>query len=111
MFKLEKKPSITWPVTVQIPRDGGKTTKATFEAEFRLLDQDEFDRVYSEGGTDRDLLARVLVGWSGVQDDAGGEMTFSDEARATLAAIPYVRQALVTAYLQCATGREAARKN
>jgi len=110
MFKIEKSKTVKWPVTVNIPRDGGRTTKATFNAEFKLLEQDELDAVMESGG-DRDVGAAVLTGWDGVADENGTTTPFSEEARADLLKIPYVRTAIIGAYFQCASGREAARKN
>lgn len=110
MFKIEKALTVKWPVTVNIPRDGGRTTKATFNADFKLLEQDELDAVMEHGG-DREIGCAVLVGWDGVADDNGAPIAFSEDARDALLKIPYVRAALVGAYFQCASGREAARKN
>ena len=108
MFKLAEKKTLTWPVTVNIPQDGGKTTKATFTGEFEVLDQDEMFEVTAEGG---DMLERALVGWKGYTDHEGSEIPFSDEARKKLFVINYVRVALFTAYGEINNGRAAARKN
>ena len=35
MFKIVQNPTYTWPVTLELPADGGKTEKATFDAEFK----------------------------------------------------------------------------
>lgn len=111
MFKIEKAKTIKWPVAVNIPRDGGKTTKATFNAEFNLLPQDELDTILRDGGNDQDIGCAVLTGWDGVAGDDGAPLSFSDEARDYLLKITYVRSAILAAYFQCASGREAARKN
>lgn len=112
MFKIEEQKSLQWPVTVNIPRDGGKITKSTFTAEFELISQDEFTAIYKEdSGTDEDLLRRVVIGFDGVNDSNDKTISFSDESRDKLIKIPYVRSALVNAYLECSIGKAAVRKN
>lgn len=108
MFKIAAKRTLTWPVTVSIPQDGGKTTKATFKADFEVLGQDELLDITNEG---KDVLERVLTGWEGVADENGAEIPFNAEAKAQLLQIQYVRQALYAAYGELQNGRAAARKN
>lgn len=112
MFKIEPQKTVQWPVTVNIPQDGGRIKKNTFTAEFELLPQNEFNAIYREdGGNDEDLLRRALVGWVDVGDADGNPIDFNEDARELMIRIPYVRNALVTAYLECTLGKEAARKN
>lgn len=112
MFKIEPQKTVQWPVTVNIPQDGGRTRKSTFNAEFELLPQDDFSAIYKEdGGNDEDLLRRVLVGWSEVGDSDGNPIDFNDDTRELMIRIPYVRTAMVAAYLECSFGKAAARKN
>lgn len=112
MFKIEQQKTVIWPVSVSIPRDGGRITRSTFDAEFELLPQNEFTAIYQQdGGNDEDLLRRVLVGWQGVADPDGDPFDYSEERRELLIGIPYVRTALVSAYLDCSFGKAAARKN
>ena len=111
MFKIEKQLSVQWPVLIGIPRDGGGISKARISAQFELLPNSEFQAIYSNGGNDEDLLRRVLLGWSDVADADGNPLAFGSETRETLIQITYVRSALVAAYMECCSGREAARKN
>lgn len=112
MFKIEPQKIVKWPVTVNIPQDGGRTRKSVFSAEFELLPQDEFSAIYREdGGNDEDLLRRVLVGWQDVGDADGEAIDFNADAREMMIRIPYVRAAIVSAYLECSFGKAAARKN
>ena len=79
MFKLEQPKSVKWPVTVNIPQDGGTIKKKIFNAEFTLLDQDEFNAIYKDaGGNDEDLIRRTLVGWSDVGDPDGNPIDFQE---------------------------------
>src|SRR6266853_6202464 len=102
-FKLAQVRKVKWPVDVQIPLDGGKVRKVRFTGELEILTSDEYETELAQG----DVLARVLTGWEGVQDEAGEPIEFSEEERAKLCAIPYVRLALMQAYLQASAGREA----
>lgn len=106
MFRIAKQTTVDWPVTVNIPRDGGTTVKATFTARFEVIGQSEADEIIY-GGADgvRDLLKRVLVGWKGVADEGGTETEFSEEARGALLDIVYARAALFEAYGRAANGK------
>ncbi|SFJ04226.1 hypothetical protein [Nitrosomonas sp. Nm34] len=112
MFKIEDQPKLVeWPVSVNVPQDGGKIKKNTFTAEFELITQEELDAIYKDGGTDVDLLRQVLFNCTGVCDAEGKPIDFNDDLRDKLINIPYVRSALVAAYVECSHGKAAARKN
>ena len=112
-FVLKQSDSYKWPVTVEIPIDGGRFDKQTFDAEFKRLPQ-ERNTAILEGGrsgdvTDQDACSEILVGWSGINDDDGKEVPFSESAKSQLMNVPQVAAAVVTAYFQSVTG--AKRKN
>lgn len=112
MFKIEKPKEISWPVTVSIPRDGGNTTKATFTGKFKLLPSAEFNAIYNGGGNDEDLIRAVMAGWGeDLCDESGSPMEFSEANLNVVIAMPYVRNAIVAAYLELSQGRKAAAKN
>ncbi|MBL8500044.1 MAG: hypothetical protein JNL77_05560 [Nitrosomonas sp.] len=112
MFKVEKPKEITWPVTVSIPRDGGNTVKATFTGKFKILSGAEFNAIYSNNGTDEDLVRRVMTDWdSDLCDEDGNSMEFNEENLDLIASVPYVRNAIVSAYLELSNGKKATRKN
>lgn len=112
MFKIVQNPTYSWPVTVELPTDGGKTEKATFDAEFKRLTQtrvDEIKKAVERGEmTDADLAREALVGWSGVVD-GDGQVPYSEKARDQLLDIPMVSTAIVMALLGSLNG--AKRKN
>lgn len=107
-FKIAQKKTITWPVTVSIPQDGGKVVKSTFTGEFLHLSKDEIDALNAEG---RDLLDAVLTGWKGVTTEDNSELEFNDETKKNFLGVTYVRAGLFSAYAELQNGREAARKN
>lgn len=112
MFKIEKPKEITWPVTVSAPRDGGNTTKAVFTGKFKLLPNAEFNAIYQNGGNDEDLIRNVLTGWGNdLCDVEGNPMEFNNEMLDQVIAIPYVRNAIIAAYLELSQGKKAAAKN
>lgn len=112
MFKIVQNPTYTWPVTVELPIDGGKTEKATFDAEFKRLTQSRVDEirhaVERSEMRDSDLAREALVGWSGVVD-ADGPVPYSERARDQLLDIPMVSTAIIMALLNSLSG--AKRKN
>ncbi len=112
MFKITQQPTYTWPVQVELPTDGGKVEKATFDVEFKRLTQSRVDeiRMAVERGEMRDIdLAReAMVGWTGVVD-GDGPVPYSESARDQLLDIPMVSSAIVTALLGSLSG--ARRKN
>lgn len=111
MFKLvTEAKTVTWPVTVGIPQEGGKVQKATFEVEFEVLATEETEAVVGAGG---DLLDRVVKGWKPgqVKDSEGNDIAFSDEAKKQLLNVSYVRTGMFTALGEINSGRAAARKN
>lgn len=110
MFKLAQKRRVKWPVTVNVPQDGGKTQKATFEAELEILTTEEADEVIAAG---KDILDVQLVGWSSgaVRDEHDQVLEYSEAAKKQLLSMSYVRTALFGALTEINTGRAAARKN
>ena len=109
MFKKAAVRRITWPVTVNIPQDDGKTQAAEFDCEFELLGIREHDDLIGSGA---DLLVRVLVGWSRLMNEAGdAPVDFSEAEKAAMLDIAYVRAALTQAYYEAAHGNKAKRKN
>ena len=112
MFKVEKPKEITWPVTVSAPRDGGSTVKATFTGKFKIISGAEFNAIFDNGGRDEDLIRTVLTGWGGdLCDESGNSMEFNEENLNLIATVPYIRSAIVVAYLELSQGKKAATKN
>jgi hypothetical protein len=113
MFVISQKTSYTWPVAVEFPIDGGKTDKQTFDAEFKRIAQSRMaeirDAITKGEVSDTDLAVEVLVGWSGVTDDRGEAVPYSEAARDQLLDVPLVSSAIVMAWMNSLTG--AKRKN
>src|SRR5688572_354029 len=100
MFKIEKKESFKWPVTVFVPKDGGGFHPGReFQCTFKLLPQSQMDTALDKlKADDVDLLRTLVLDWTGVQDHDGSEFPFSEENRDTFIDIPYVRTAMIKSY-------------
>jgi hypothetical protein len=109
MFKISQKPTYSWPVTVNLPVDGGKFEKQTFDAEFKRLTQSQIKAHLEANASDFDFGKDVLVGWKGVTDDSGAEVPFSESSRDQLLEIPAVSSAVTVAFYESIAG--AKRKN
>ncbi len=105
MFRRKKDRTVTWPVEVYVPVDGGQFETQTFNARFLLLEEDP--TIAELGNLDR--LSAAVVGWDSVTDDDGSDFAYSPEARELLLRIGYVRTALFRAYIEASLG--AKRKN
>ncbi len=108
MFKISKKTTFTWPVTVQVPQDGGVFKPYEFIAEFKMQTQSEIDALLElSKANDKDMLKAVLVGWDQVQDSDGNPLPFSEESLSTLTDITYVRTGLVKSFFEAVSGNKA----
>ena len=102
MFKLTSNKTVLWPVTINVPVDGGKTEKVACEAKFKILPQDEFNKLANKG--DAEILKVACIGWDGVADESSEPLEFTPENLKTLLKIPYVRQGFLQAYLDASSG-------
>lgn len=113
MFKVATTPTYVWPVKVDIPVDGGKTEKHTFDAQFKRLEQAEIDRLV-DGLADRTIndeaaVRAVIIGWEGVFDGEGSPIPFSEGALGHVMAVYPVRGCIVDAWYDSL--KAARRKN
>jgi hypothetical protein len=115
MFKLSTKTSYKRKINIRIPLDLGKVDKASFVVEFRLLPvseiKDTLEQAKNQDLTDEDILQQNILGWSGVCDDSGEEMPFTDDNLELILDISYVRKPLMDALMEDMLGKEVLRKN
>lgn len=111
-FTLQQKPTYCWPVPLVIPTDDGQRIKSNFDAEFRRLSQTrineivrlakatERSRSYDEEDEllDQDAARELLAGWSGIVDEKGEQIPFSESALTKLLEIPTVAAQIVRAW-------------
>ena len=97
IFPTEAPATLEWPVTVELPSNGGATLKQTFTGTFRRLSDAEGDALRKtcerpdlEGQTIRGgeenaaFFGAVLSDWQGVTDEAGSPVPYSAERLKTL---------------------------
>lgn len=121
-FVLQQSASYKWPVKIVLAIDGGKREVSTFDAEFKRLPQSRINELLQEIRAqergrgeqdnliqDTDVVEELLVGWSGVTDDAGKDVPFSGAALKQLIDIPTVASQIVKAWFDSL--QEAKRKN
>jgi hypothetical protein len=112
-FVLKQSTTYTWPVTLILPVDGGRREKHTFEGEFKRLPQTRINEIVRQARAmergrfdeddvleDQDAAKEILVGWSGVVDDDGAEIPFSDTLLDQLLEIPTVAGQIVRAWFE-----------
>ena len=71
-FILKKTASIKWPVVIKKASDGGKFKEHKFEAVFKEIGRDKFNKLIDEG--DEALTDEILIGWGNIQDEEGAEI-------------------------------------
>jgi len=92
-FVLKQSATYKWPVTIVIPIDGGQKERHTFDGEFKRLPQTRVNELVTQLQLQQrpdidpdqilpaqDAAREILVGWSGIKDDSGEEIPFSETA-------------------------------
>ncbi len=102
-FPADTPREFDWPVTAQVPADGGPQ-KQTFTARYRELSQTQMDAIKDDPQADVRLCEAALIGWQGVVDADGNEVKYNDTRRDQLIARPYIRLAIATAYYDAIIG-------
>jgi hypothetical protein len=124
-FILKQSETYNWPVPFEVPTDGGRFLKQSFDAEFKRPTQTRIVEIQesvmarlraiqndqdTDGMiTDQQIAGEVLVGWSGIDDGEGGEVPFSEKAKAQVLDVPSVAASIVEAFFDSLKG--AKRKN
>lgn len=112
-FVLKQSDTYSWPVSFDIPVDGGRFQRVTFDGVFKRVSQSRLREIgqliQDEQITEAEVATEILVGWSGITDDDGKEMPFSQKALAQLLDVPMLAGVIATTYLESHQG--ARRKN
>jgi hypothetical protein len=102
MFKLQKTNAVWWPVTINVPADGGTVTEHKIQVKFELIPQDEFDSLAQQG--DINLLQRFVKDWQDISNENDEPLPFNDENSALLFKVPYLRSAFIYGYMNAVSG-------
>lgn len=104
MFKIAQTPSYFAPVEVNIP---GVSGKQTFDVEFKRLTRPEIaalqERIAADATSSRDICHELVIGWKGVQGEAG-ELEFSVTNLDAVLDIHPVEQSVIAAFFASITG-------
>jgi hypothetical protein len=123
---LSQSATYKWPVRITLPAGGdavGKREVHTFDAEFRRLPQTRVNEIIQlvrdqERGRrtdeealvqDTDVAREVMAGWTGVVDDDGKQIPYSESVRDQLLEIPTVASQIVFAWFD--SNKDGKRKN
>jgi hypothetical protein len=110
-FVLKQSDSYSWPVTFELPVDGGRHEKQSFDVQFKRMPQkwirDIAKKIDTEEVIDVDVAREIVTGWSGVTDDDGKEVPFSQKALDQLLDVPTLAGELVMAYFKATAGAKA----
>ena len=103
-FVLKQSSDYVWPVTVELPTDGGRFSKHTFDAKFQRLPQKRINIIIEQirvNEIDDDTLCReVLIGWTGIKDDNDEEIPFSESSLNVVLNVQAVAAAVVSAWFE-----------
>lgn len=117
-FVLSQSDSYSWPVSFDVPTDGGRHELQTFDGQFKRLPQSWIGPIVAELQQIEDLAdleriteiaKEILIGWAGVTSDDGAEIPYSERALNQLLEVPLLAVAIVKAYMDSIKG--AKRKN
>lgn len=124
-FVLKQSDTYSWPVSFDVPADGGRFIKQTFDAEFKRPTQARIVEIQeavmkrlraiqndedTDGLiTDLEIADEILVGWSGIDDGEGAEVPYSEKAKEQVLNVPAVSASIVEAFFDSLKG--AKRKN
>lgn len=109
MFVLKKENTVSWPIEIPMPADGGEINRIDVTVEYQLLPQSRYEQLK---GNDKELLRECVIGWNddafGVETGDGSteSLAFSADTLDQLLEFPYVRTGFLSGYWQAISGIE-----
>lgn len=95
-------------VSVHVPMDGNCHQVQEFNAKLKILSDEETKKMQEEG-IDEEMLSKILVDFSGVEDENGNDVECTPETKKALTKYGYVKLAILQAYTKACF--KAQRKN
>ena len=110
-LKLKKVESFKARVNVQVlTGDADRTQDASFVAEFKHLNREQFDALMAKSPTDAEFLDEVLIGVAEVSNEDGSAMAFAEARDAIKSDLGY-SGATVRTFIETLGGAAAKNSN
>lgn len=128
-FVLDRKPYYVWPVTFEVPADGGKWERQSFDGHFARLGQERVNHLLEAVQrritavrrgepldddlaelTDIAIADEILIGWGGITDEDGNEVPFTAQTKARVLGVETVAAAVVSAWAESLQGSQAKKR-
>ena len=112
-FVLKQSDAYSWPVSFDVPTDGGRHERQTFDGEFKRLPQSRVGPMVAELQQIEDLTdleriteiaKEILIGWSGIVDNEGKEIPYSEKALVQLLEVPLLAVSIIKYYMDSIKG-------
>lgn len=104
MLNIMETPVVWWPVTINVPRDGG-VDAVEVQVQYELLDRDEIERIAKE--SDEAATARLfeaIKDWQGFGNADGVAVAFTREAFDAAIRKTYIAKALADGLINASYG-------
>jgi hypothetical protein len=102
MFTIMDNPIVWWPVVINVPINGGETSKHEVSLQFEILTEDEYDELAVKG--EKAILKRVIKAWKHIEDIDKKPLEFTVENVDMLLKKSFVHRSFVIGYLNAAVG-------
>lgn len=102
MFTVMNNPIIWWPVVINVPIDGGKTSGHEVSLQLEILDEDEYNEIALKG--EKAVLKRVIKGWKHIDDIDGKAMKFTPTNLDVLLKKAFVHRSFLIGYVNASVG-------
>ena len=107
-FVLKQSETFSWPVTFDLPVDGGLHETQTFDVHYKRMPQkwirEIARKIEADKVTDTEVAKEIVAGWTGITDEAGKEIPFSQKALEQILDIPTLSGSVVLAFFKATSG-------
>lgn len=107
-FILKQSDSFSWPVTFDLPVDGGLHETQTFDVHFKRMPQkwirEIAKKIDADKITDTEVAREIVTGWAGITEEGGKDVPFSQKALEQLLEVPTLAGQVVLAFFKATAG-------
>lgn len=96
-FRLAQSETYKAKVVVSLPTEKARFEKSDFTAEFKRFSTEDLEE-FRKTLTNREVVEKAIVGWSGVLDDDNLQVPFNEDNLKAMLAIPQALNALIQAF-------------